>query len=210
MTTTDIYETFHKMSKLHLVRHGQSVWNLAKKFTGWTDVDLTEQGILEAQKAGEEISKLSKKPDIAYTSALIRAQKTLDEIIKVNDFNFEVIKNEALNERHYGDLQGKNKDEMRAEFGEEQVHIWRRSYDVSPPNGESLKQTAERTLPYFKEEILPKLEQGMDVLIVAHGNSLRSIIMYTENMSPEDIVKQEVATGELISYDYTDGKFTKI
>ena len=183
-------------NKLILVRHGQSQYNLENRFTGWLDVPLTEVGKSEAQKAGEFLKRLNFQPDIAYTSDLSRAQKTLELIQSTISYYGPVIKNKALNERHYGQLQGKNKAETAQEFGEDQVHIWRRSFDVPPPGGESLKDTAARTLPYFRAGILPKLKEGKNVLIVAHGNSLRSIVMEIESMSPEQILKTEIATGE--------------
>lgn len=192
------------MAKLVLVRHGQSQWNLENRFTGWVDVPLTPQGEQEAARTGEKIKTLGFVPDLAFTSDLQRAQKTLAIILETLGLKDKVpiTKNQALNERHYGDLQGKNKAETAAQFGDEQVHIWRRSFDVAPPKGESLKDTAARTIPYFKEHILPKLKEGKNVLVAAHGNSLRSIIMEIEKMTPEQILKTELATGELRSYDF--------
>ncbi len=197
------------MSKLILIRHGQSQYNLENRFTGWVDVPLTEKGIAEAEGAGKALKETGLKPSIAFTSALQRAQKTLDIILEQLGVALPIQKDEALNERHYGDLQGKNKAETAEEFGAEQVHIWRRSFDVPPPNGESLKTTAERTLPYFNKEILPQLQKDETVLVVAHGNSLRSIVMEIENLTPEQILKTEIATGEVWIYEYKDGKFTK-
>lgn len=182
------------MARLIIVRHGQSIWNSENRFTGWVDVDLTEKGKKEAREAG--IKLLDYNFDIAFTSDLIRAQKTLDIILKtINQQDIPIIRDKALNERMYGDLQGRNKDEARAEFGAEQVHIWRRSYDIAPPNGESLKDTAERVLPYFESAVLPKLKEGKNVLIAAHGNSLRALIMFLEELSEQEIVKVEIPTG---------------
>lgn len=182
------------MATLVIVRHGQSEWNKQNRFTGWVDVDLAEKGIEEAERAGELLKDY--KFDEAYTSVLMRANKTLDIILeKIGQTDIPVTKDQALNERMYGDLQGKNKDEMRKEFGEEQVHIWRRSYDVAPPNGESLKDTAERVLPYFHKEIVPKIKAGETILISAHGNSLRALIMDLEKLSPEEILQVEIPTG---------------
>lgn len=182
------------MSKLVIVRHGQSVWNKENKFTGWVDVDLAEKGVEEANRAGELLKDY--KFDAAFTSVLKRANRTLDIILdKIEQTDIPITYDEALNERMYGDLQGKNKDEMREEYGEEQVHIWRRSYDVPPPGGESLKDTAERVLPYFEKEIVPMIKAGKNIIISAHGNSLRALIMKLENLTPEEILKTEVPTG---------------
>ncbi len=190
------------MAKLILLRHGQSQYNLENRFTGWVDVPLTPKGEEEARNAGRELLQKKLRPVIAYTSVLQRAQKTLDIVLQELDMkNLPIIRDAALNERHYGALQGKNKAETAAEFGDEQVHIWRRSFDVPPPDGESLKNTAERTLPYFRKEILPHLIKGDDVLVVAHGNSLRSIVMEIEKMSPEQILKTEIATGVAWIYE---------
>lgn len=187
------------MPNLVLVRHGQSQWNLENRFTGWIDIDLSERGIEEAKSAGEKLKGY--KFDIAFTSALIRAQRTLDIILEIiNQTNIPVEKDKALNERMYGDLQGLNKDEMRVKFGAEQVHIWRRSYDVAPPNGESLKNTAERVMPYYYSKILPELKAGKNILISAHGNSLRAMVKHLDNLSDEEIVKTEIPTGEPILY----------
>ena len=188
------------MSKLVIVRHGQSVWNKENKFTGWVDVDLAEKGIEEANHAGELLKDY--KFDAAFTSVLKRANRTLDIILdKIGQTDIPITYDEALNERMYGDLQGKNKDEMREEYGEEQVHIWRRSYDVQPPGGESLKDTAERVLPYFEKEIVPMIKEGKDLIISAHGNSLRALIMKLEGLSLEEILKVEVPTGVPKVYD---------
>jgi 2,3-bisphosphoglycerate-dependent phosphoglycerate mutase len=191
------------MSRLILIRHGQSKYNLENIFTGWLDVELTEKGMEEARAAGRQLKSLGIKPVLAYTSALQRAQKTLALVLEELHLKLPITKDQALNERHYGDLQGKNKAQTAAEFGEEQVHIWRRSFDVPPPNGESLKDTAARTLPYFRKHILPDLLAGKDVLVVAHGNSLRSIVMEIEKLTPEQILKTEIGTGVAWIYDCT-------
>jgi 2,3-bisphosphoglycerate-dependent phosphoglycerate mutase len=181
------------MSILVLVRHGQSQWNLENRFTGWIDVPLSENGIKEAENAAQKLSIY--KFDVAFTSALQRAQQTLNIILdKIHQKNIPIYSNQALNERMYGDLQGMNKDEARQKFGEEQVKIWRRSYDVPPPNGESLKDTANRVLPYFEQNILSLIKQNKNILIVAHGNSLRALIMYLEKMTPEQILNFELGT----------------
>jgi len=182
------------MSNLVLVRHGQSAWNLENKFTGWIDVDLSPKGEEEAKEAGIKLKDF--EFDIAFTSALMRAQRTLEIILKENKKVITpVVKDKALNERMYGDLQGLNKDECRVKYGEDQVKIWRRSYDVPPPNGEALLQTAERVLPYYHTNIEPMLKEEKDVLVVAHGNSLRALIMYLEKMSPAQILEYEIPTG---------------
>lgn len=183
-----------QMSKLVIVRHGQSEWNKANIFTGWVDVDLTEEGVAEAQKAGRLLKDY--KFDEAFSSELKRANRTLDIILKgIGQTDIPITRSEKLNERMYGDLQGKNKDEAREEFGEEQVHIWRRSFDIPPPNGESLKDTLERVTPYFEKEIEPELRKGKNIIITAHGNSLRALIMKLENIAPENIVGVEIPTG---------------
>ncbi len=189
------------MSSLVLVRHGQSQWNLENRFTGWVDVPLSDQGIKEAKAAGQKIQSLGVVFDFAHTSRLQRAQKTLDLILEVLGQKMPRWEDSALNERFYGDLQGLNKDETRQKFGEEQVHLWRRSFDIAPPNGESLKDTSRRTIPYFNHYVLPALKEGKNVLIAAHGNSLRSIIMAIENLSPEEILKRELATGDPLVYE---------
>jgi 2,3-bisphosphoglycerate-dependent phosphoglycerate mutase len=183
------------MSKLVLLRHGQSQWNLENRFTGWVDVELTPKGEEEAHRAGKQLKEASFRPVVAFTSNLKRAQRTLAIALGELGLEIPVHKNEALNERHYGDLQGKNKAETAQQFGEEQVKIWRRSFDIPPPNGESLKDTAERTLPYFESKIVPELKAGKDVLVAAHGNSLRSIVMAIEKMTPEQILQTEMSTG---------------
>ena len=194
---------------LVLVRHGQSEWNEKNLFTGWKDPGLTQKGVEEAKKAGYQLNKLGLNFDIMHTSALIRAQLTGQIILDVlKQDNLETIKNQALNERDYGELTGLNKDEARENFGVDQVQIWRRSYDTPPPGGESLKDTYNRVIPYFESEILP-LMKDKNVLISAHGNSLRALVKYLDNISEEDIVKLEIATGEPIFYKFTDGKFIK-
>lgn len=196
------------MAKLILVRHGQSQWNLENKFTGWVDVELTEQGIAEAIQAGKDLKAQGYEFEEAYTSVLKRANITLDLILKeLGQENIPITKDEKLNERHYGDLQGKNKAETAKEFGEEQVHIWRRSFDVPPPNGESLKDTADRTLPYFNDVIVPKLKEGKDIIVAAHGNSLRSIVMQLNELSPEEILKFEIPTGTPLIYNFENNTF---
>jgi 2,3-bisphosphoglycerate-dependent phosphoglycerate mutase len=181
-------------STLVIVRHGQSAWNLENRFTGWVDVDITAKGEEEAKNAGEKLKDY--KFDLAYTSNLKRAQRTLQIILETtSQTNLEVIKDEALNERHYGDLQGANKAETAAKYGDEQVHIWRRSFDIAPPNGESLKDTLARVLPYFEKEIIPKLKAGKNIIIAAHGNSLRALIMYLEKLKPGEILQVEIPTG---------------
>ena len=180
---------------LVLVRHGQSEWNLKNLFTGWKDVDLTGQGVNEARVAGRKLKAQGLKFDVAYTSALKRANRTLDLILEEMGQSVPIVRDQALNERDYGDLVGMNKDDARAKWGEEQVLIWRRSYDVPPPGGESLKDTVARALPYFVQEILPRVLRGERTLISAHGNSLRALIMVLERLSPQEIVARELATG---------------
>ncbi|MFL5259978.1 MAG: 2,3-bisphosphoglycerate-dependent phosphoglycerate mutase [Hyphomicrobiales bacterium] len=186
---------------LVLVRHGQSEWNLKNLFTGWTDVGLTEQGVAEARKAGRLLKEKGLTFDVAYTSALGRAQKTLDFMLEeLGQKAIAIEKDEALNERDYGDLTGLNKDDARKRWGEEQVHLWRRSYDVAPPGGESLKDTLARSLPYYVVHILPDVLAGQSVLVSAHGNSLRALIMVLEALTPDEIVGRELATGVPIVY----------
>jgi 2,3-bisphosphoglycerate-dependent phosphoglycerate mutase len=184
-----------------LVRHGQSEWNLKNLFTGWRDVDLTEKGIAEAREAGRKLKAQGLTFDVAYTSALKRAQRTLDLMLEeMGQTGLPIVRDVALNERDYGDLSGLNKDDARAKWGEEQVHIWRRSYDIAPPGGESLKDTLARTLPYYVTEILPRVLRGERVLVAAHGNSLRALVMVLEKLSPEQILKREIGTGVPIIY----------
>src|ERR1700752_3253778 len=189
---------------LVLVRHGQSDWNLKNLFTGWKDPDLTEQGVAEAKTAGRKLKEQGLSFDLAFTSVLTRAQHTLDLMLaEIGQTGLPTQKNLALNERDYGDLSGLNKDDARKKWGEEQVHIWRRSFDVAPPGGESLKDTLARTLPYYVQEILPCVLRGQRVLVAAHGNSLRALIMVLEKLSPEGILKRELATGVPIIYHLT-------
>lgn len=221
------------MAKLVLIRHGQSIWNLQNRFTGWVDVSLSEKGLKEAKNAGKLLKDY--KFDLAFTSTLIRAHETLFEVLKVNEkiSNYQVLhddksydkftpfknfdkktlmikKDSALNERHYGNLQGLNKDETRKKVGEKQVHIWRRSYDVAPPYGESLKDTYNRAVPYFRYKILKEVKQGKNIIVSAHGNSLRAIIKYLEKISNNDIPNLELATGTPIVYNINkEGKITK-
>lgn len=191
------------MPLLVIVRHGQSLWNLENKFTGWVDVDLSEKGQHEAKLAGEKLKDYNF--DKAYTSDLKRAQQTLNIILDtLHEKNIPIEKDKALNERMYGDLQGMNKNEMRKKYGEDQVHIWRRSYDIAPPNGESLKDTAERVLPYFHNKIEPELKKGKNILVVAHGNSLRALMMHLENISTKDIALTEIPTGHPKIYNLDD------
>ena len=198
-------------SKLVLVRHGQSEWNAKNLFTGWKDPKLTDLGIQEAIKAGDLLETRNLKFDLMFTSDLFRAQETGRLILEqMNQTDIQVIKDQSLNERNYGDLAGLNKDEAREKWGEEQVHIWRRSFDVPPPGGESLKNTAERVLPYFEIEIMPKVKEGLNILIAAHGNSLRALVMELEKISSEEIVKLEIATGDPLTYEYSNGEFVRI
>lgn len=220
--------------KLILMRHGQSIWNKLNLFTGWVDVPLSQEGIDEAIRGGEKIKNIP--IDIIFTSTLVRAQTTLF-LAMLNHFSGKTpvfmhpegkmnkwakIYNEKtakeiipvfyswhLNERMYGELQGLNKDDTRQKYGVEKVEIWRRSFDVAPPNGESLKMTSERTLPYFKEQILPQLEKGKSVFISAHGNSLRSIVMYLDNLSGDEVAKLEISTGEPLMYEFYKGQWLK-
>lgn len=218
------------MAYLILIRHGESKWNLQNKFTGWVDVPLSEKGIKEAQNAAEKLKKLNF--DVAYTSKLTRAQQTLMIILskqkrtgtiihesekrkkwskhkgKKTD---EIIIHEAeeLNERYYGALQGLNKDETKKKYGKEKVFQWRRSYDIKPPKGESLKDVYERTIPYFKKKIIPQIKKGKNIIISAHGNSLRAIIKYIENITDEDIPQLELTTGKPIIYKYEEKKLKK-
>jgi 2,3-bisphosphoglycerate-dependent phosphoglycerate mutase len=192
-----------KTRNLILVRHGQSEWNEQNLFTGWKDPGLTELGIKEAKNAGSLISDKGIQFDEMFTSMLVRAQDTGTIILdSINQQNIPITKNKALNERNYGSLAGLNKDDARKKWGEEQVHIWRRSFDIPPPEGESLKDTAERVLPYFHEYIMPKVIQGLSILVAAHGNSLRALIMELDLISSEDIVKLEIPTGAPIQYEF--------
>ena len=186
---------------LVLVRHGQSDWNLKNLFTGWRDVDLTEQGVAEARAAGRRLKAQGIAFDVAFTSVLKRATRTLDLMLEeMGQQNLKVFKDQALNERDYGDLVGLNKDEARKKWGDEQVHIWRRSYDVAPPGGESLRDTAARVLPYYIQEILPRVMRGEHVLVSAHGNSLRALVMVLDRHTPETITKLNLDTGVPMIY----------
>jgi 2,3-bisphosphoglycerate-dependent phosphoglycerate mutase len=186
---------------LVLVRHGESEWNKQNLFTGWRDPGLTATGIAEARRAGARLKAQGLVFDIAFTSGLKRAQHTLELMLgELGQEGLDTIKDEALNERDYGGLSGLNKDDARARWGEEQVHIWRRSFDIAPPGGESLKDTAARVLPYYEAKILPELKAGRNVLVAAHGNSLRALIMHLEKMSPEQILKLNLGTGEPYVY----------
>jgi 2,3-bisphosphoglycerate-dependent phosphoglycerate mutase len=224
-----------KKVKLIMMRHGESLWNRNNIFTGWVDIPLSSKGIEEALEGGKKIANLP--IDFVYVSSLMRAQMTamlalschssgkvpvmlhpenkkLEEWGKVYDPEAEkqcipVFTAWQLNERMYGELQGKNKQRMREQYGDEQVKLWRRSFDVAPPNGESLAMTAERTLPFFKKDIVKHLEQGQNVFISAHGNSMRSIVMHLDNLSREEVLNLEIPTGEPLIYDYCDGKWEK-
>lgn len=221
------------MAKLILMRHGESIWNKQNIFTGWVDVPLSKKGMQEAVNGGKKIKDID--IDIIFTSTLVRAQQTLflamaenntkktlvvkHEEKKLKEFeniynnNVEIIPiyiSYHLNERMYGELQGNNKDEMRQKFGQEQVHIWRRSFDVAPPRGESLEMTSQRTLPYFKEKIMPHLKNNKNIFIPAHGNSLRSIVMFLDKLSKEEVLKLEIPTGEPIVYEFQNNIFNKI
>ncbi|MCE5345723.1 MAG: 2,3-bisphosphoglycerate-dependent phosphoglycerate mutase [Bacteroidales bacterium] len=222
------------MAQLVLIRHGESLWNKKNVFTGWVDVPLSSNGIIEAIKAGEQLSNICF--DLVYTSMQVRAIETAmialaqnksDKTLviihpegKMKDWTFiysDAMKNSIipvyqdwhLNERYYGELQGKNKAETAKEYSEEQVHLWRRSYDVPPPDGECLKDTAERTIPFFKENILPLLEKGKNILISAHGNSLRSIVMHIENLTKDEVLNLEIPTGKPLFYNYKNGELEK-
>jgi 2,3-bisphosphoglycerate-dependent phosphoglycerate mutase len=189
----------NEMPKLVLIRHGQSLWNLENRFTGWVDVPLTAQGEQEATNAGEKLKGMEFQ--VAYTSVLTRAQKTLELVMKAMGVQLPVIRDQALNERHYGDLQGLNKADTALKYGDDQVKIWRRSYDVPPPNGEALKNTAERTLPFFERCILGDIRQGKNVLVVAHGNSNRSIVMRLDNLSEKEVLELNLDTGVPLVYE---------
>lgn len=187
------------MPKLILVRHGQSLWNAEDRFTGWVDVPLTDKGREEAKLAGERLKGTSF--DVAYTSSLTRAQETLRIILETAEVQVPIIRDQALNERHYGDLQGLNKARTAEKFGAEQVKIWRRSYDIPPPNGEALKDTAQRTLPFFERAILGDIALGKSVLVVAHGNSNRSIVMSLDKLTGEQVIALELGTGVPLVYE---------
>jgi len=186
---------------LVLVRHGQSEWNLKNWFTGWKDPGLTPQGVKEAHAAGKRLKAKGYVFDVCFTSVLTRAQHTLKIMLEeLGQTGLPETRDQALNERDYGELTGLNKDDARKKWGEEQVLIWRRSYDVPPPGGESLKDTLARTLPYYVTEILPRVLRGERVLVAAHGNSLRALVMVLDRLSPEGIIKRELATGVPLVY----------
>jgi 2,3-bisphosphoglycerate-dependent phosphoglycerate mutase len=196
------------MAYLVLLRHGESQWNLENRFTGWVDVPLSPKGEEEARQAGEKLKGAEIRFDRAFTSVLQRAIRTLEIVLEVlEQKDLPVEKEQALNERHYGDLQGLNKTETAKRYGDEQVRLWRRSYDIAPPGGESLKDTAARTLPYFQETILPVVKEERSVLVSAHGNSLRSIIMHLDQLSREEVLTLELGTGLPVVYEIdTDGR----
>ena len=190
------------MAHLVLLRHGQSQWNLENRFTGWVDVPLTDLGETEARRAGEKIKAAGLRFDRAFTSVLKRAIRTLDLVLEVlGQTGLPNERGQALNERHYGDLQGLDKAETAKKFGDEQVRLWRRSYDVAPPGGESLENTAARTLPYLQSNILPAVHAGQHVLVAAHGNSLRSIVMHLDGLTREEVLSLELGTGVPVVYD---------
>ncbi|MBU6283159.1 2,3-diphosphoglycerate-dependent phosphoglycerate mutase [bacterium] len=194
------------MSTLVLLRHGESQWNLENRFTGWVDVPLTEKGMAEARRAGKKLAETGITFDRCFTSELQRAQETLRIVLEVlGSPGLPVTRDQALNERHYGDLQGLDKAETAKRYGEEQVHVWRRSYDVPPPGGESLKDTAARTLPYFEANVVPALSRGENVLVAAHGNSLRSIVMDLEKLTREQVLELNIATAVPLVYDLGPG-----
>tara|TARA_Y100000589_G_scaffold96751_1_gene91257 strand:- start:56 stop:652 length:597 start_codon:yes stop_codon:yes gene_type:complete len=196
------------MTYLTLVRHGQSDWNNKNLFTGWENPGLTSRGIDEAHATGLLLKKQSKIYSYLFTSLLDRAINTANIILEELDLDgINVVRDEALNERDYGELTGLNKDNARKKWGEDQVHIWRRSFDIPPPGGESLKDTADRVIPYYENKILPLLFKDNNILVSAHGNSLRALIMHIEDLSPEEILQREIATGQPISYDFSNGKF---
>ena len=196
------------MTDLTLVRHGQSDWNNKNLFTGWENPDLTSKGIDEAHATGLLLKKQSKIYSYLFTSLLDRAINTANIILEELDLNgINVVRDEALNERDYGELTGLNKDDAREKWGEDQVHIWRRSFDIAPPGGESLKDTADRVIPYYENKILPLLFEDNNILLSAHGNSLRALVMHIEGLSPEEILQREIATGQPISYEFSNGKF---
>ena len=197
-----------KTRNLIIVRHGQSEWNEKNLFTGWENPDLTSKGIDEAHATGLLLKKQSKIYSYLFTSLLDRAINTANIILEELDINgINVVRDEALNERDYGELTGLNKDDAREKWGEDQVHIWRRSFDIPPPGGESLKDTADRVIPYYENKILPLLFEDNNILVSAHGNSLRALVMHIEGLSPEEILQREIATGQPISYEFSNGKF---
>ncbi|PPD30032.1 MAG: 2,3-bisphosphoglycerate-dependent phosphoglycerate mutase [Hyphomicrobium sp.] len=190
---------------LVLVRHGESEWNRLNLFTGWRNPDLTEKGVAEATRAGKLLKQHGVVFDLAFTSELLRAQRTLALILEeLGQSNLKTIRDKAINERDYGELSGLNKEEAKVRWSEEQVLVWRRSYDVPPPGGESLKDTAARVLPYYKKKIWPSVKAGKNVIVAAHGNSLRALIMYLEELSAKEILEREVATGAPMVYKLTE------
>ena len=196
------------MTDFTLVRHGQSDWNNKNLFTGWENPGLTSEGIDEAHATGFLLKKQSKIYSYLFTSLLDRAINTANIILEELDLDgINVVRDEALNERDYGELTGLNKDNARKKWGEDQVHIWRRSFDIPPPGGESLKDTADRVIPYYENKILPLLFEDNNILVSAHGNSLRALVMHIEGLSPEEILQREIATGQPISYEFSNGKF---
>lgn len=199
------------MGQLVLLRHGESQWNLENRFTGWVDVPLSPKGEQEARQAGEKLKAAGVRFDLVFTSVLQRAIQTMEIALEVlGQSGLPVERDQALNERHYGDLQGLNKAETAKKFGEEQVHIWRRSYDVPPPGGESLQDTAARTLPYFEAKILPVVKAGRNVLVAAHGNSLRSVVMHLDRLTREQVLELNLGTGVPIVYEINaEGKVLK-
>ncbi len=193
------------MAKLVLVRHGESLWNLENRFTGWVDVPLTEKGRAEARRAAELLVGLSFQ--VAYTSVLIRAEETLEIMLNTLGQQVPVIRDVALNERHYGDLQGLNKAETAGRYGDEQVKLWRRSYDVAPPGGESLEMTSKRTLPFFDRAIMGEIRLNKNVLVSAHGNSIRSIVMKLDQLNKQQVLELNLDTGIPLVYEIgTDGR----
>jgi 2,3-bisphosphoglycerate-dependent phosphoglycerate mutase len=193
------------MASLVLVRHGQSQWNEKNLFTGWKDPDLTEKGEKEAIEAGLALKESGYKFDIMFTSVLLRDKRTGKLILEqMGQEDLKTFENEALNERNYGDLAGLNKDDARKKWGEDQVHKWRRSFDIAPPGGESLKMTAERVLPYFEETILPLLKEKSEILVAAHGNSLRALVMQLDKLNSDEVVKLEIPTGMPICYSINE------
>ena len=196
------------MTYLTLVRHGQSDWNNKNLFTGWENPGLTSRGIDEAHATGLLLKKQSKIYSYLFTSLLDRAINTANIILEELDLDgINVVRDEALNERDYGELTGLNKDNARKKWGEDQVHLWRRSFDIPPPGGESLKDTADRVIPYYENKILPLLFEDNNILVSAHGNSLRALVMHIEGLSPEEILQREIATGQPISFEFSNGKF---
>jgi 2,3-bisphosphoglycerate-dependent phosphoglycerate mutase len=196
-------ESLTMQNALVLVRHGESEWNRLNMFTGWQDVDLSEEGVAEAHRAGAMLKAEGRRLDVAFTSTLKRAQNTLKVILsELEQEDVPIIQDSALNERDYGDLVGLNKDEARKRWGDEQVHLWQRSYDVAPPGGESLKDTAARVLPFFEKRIVPELQAGKDVLVVAHGNSLRALVMQLDGLSPDQVIELNIGTGMPLVYRF--------